>query len=141
MESLNNNNNNNSTSNTSNKRGARHHRQSIMGDASNSIFVQPTAASFSLERGKGARSRQSKASYRPSLNSSDLIDSSSHGGGGSGASGSNGKKSKNLSLNHLLNFSFPERQSYSSPSKRSSQPAFNKERFVNAKYFASHSTD
>jgi hypothetical protein len=45
------------------------------------------------------------------------------------------KRNQKISVNHLLNFSFPERQSVqiSKKSNTTYHPAFNKERFVNAK--------
>lgn len=110
------------------------HNQSTMVDASNNIFIQQQRQNPQ----KGARNRQ-KNSSRPSLNSSDLdaysLASASGGGNNYNASKSGSRNQKALSLNHLLNFSFPERQSHS-PSKRSSSyhPTFNKERFVNANF-------
>jgi hypothetical protein len=96
-----------------------------LADSTNNMFVsQPL-----LDRGKSSRNRQK--AHRPSLNSSDL-DAFSMANNGNSV-----KKNQKLSLNHLLNFSFPERQHHQSssyPSKRSFQPVFNKERFVNSKY-------
>lgn len=78
----------------------------------------------SLDKSKNTRNRQKQ---KPSLNSSDLDYSVSVGGGNMT------RRNQKVSLNHLLNFSFPERQQHSSSKKQSYQPAFNKERFVNAK--------
>jgi hypothetical protein len=44
------------------------------------------------------------------------------------------KRNQKVSVNHLLNFSFPERQSAITFKKTSNQPTFNKERFVNANF-------
>jgi hypothetical protein len=43
------------------------------------------------------------------------------------------KNQKNISLNHLLNFSFPARQKALINAKKLQHSFFNKERFVNAK--------
>lgn len=44
------------------------------------------------------------------------------------------KKSQLVNLNHLLNFSFPERQKILGPLKRSQVNTFSKERFVNSNF-------
>jgi hypothetical protein len=44
------------------------------------------------------------------------------------------KKSQLVNLNHLLNFSFPERQKILGPMKRSQVTTFSKERFVNSNF-------
>jgi hypothetical protein len=70
-----------------------------------------------------ARNRQ-KTPSKPMLNAEDLNYDLSFS-----------KKNQKISLNHLLNFSFPERQS-AIFSKRVGGPnqSYNKERFVNAKF-------
>jgi hypothetical protein len=72
---------------------------------------------------KYPRNRQ-KLNNKPSLNESDLW----------GITGSS-KKNQKVSLNHLLNFSFPERERPGNASFRRSSylPYFDKEKYVNAK--------
>jgi hypothetical protein len=70
-----------------------------------------------------SRNRE-KTQSKPTLNDSDLM-----------YNFSSPQKNSKVSLNHLLNFSFPERQKHNVVGKRQVQyqPMFNKERFVNAK--------
>jgi hypothetical protein len=69
-----------------------------------------------------ARNRQ-KTPSKPMLNAEDLNYDLSYS-----------KKNQKISLNHLLNFSFPERQSAGFSKRIGGQNhSYNKERFVNAK--------
>ncbi|KAJ3000652.1 hypothetical protein HDV02_004337 [Globomyces sp. JEL0801] len=73
--------------------------------------------------------KKSIKNQRPILNNSDV------GSGKLSRMPSNHNFPKKVSLNHLLNFSFPERQSHHQPKlKKSFTTPFNKERFVNANF-------
>ena len=97
-----------SKTNTGNRPSRRYSKPNFIDNTVNSMNPKP----LQLPR---------KQKSRPLLNDSDLNYTPP------------AKRGQKVSLNHLLNFTIPERQTVQWSKRTSHQPAFNKERFVNAK--------
>ncbi|KAI9343403.1 hypothetical protein BD770DRAFT_447427 [Pilaira anomala] len=96
-------------------------------------FVPPPSSNNSRSRNNNQKKRpQQKKRNNNNNNNNDIVQQQQQ------VSTTDNKKGRGVSLNHLLGFSFPQRQESPMPtyrkSKTTSYQPFNKERFINANF-------